>query len=166
MSDANATPDFSNFTALAVTEETTAEYIFTEIVGMEPSLICAPATKENRPYFDAMAREAARFADQQRRRPKRRGRRQAEAIQTPEEEEEIRDRNRLLFSRHCIRGWGQAPTDAKGAKPEFSQENCYAFLKALPGFMFDGFRDWITNQWNFIPLDTLGPGDGEALGES
>lgn len=155
--------DFSNIASLVVNEETLREYTFDLIQG-EPSIWLAPATDENKPYLEERLRLALEAAEQAPRLP--RGKRpKITAAQMAADMEKDRETNRVLLARCCARKWGTTPVDATGNKPEFSEQNCYDFLKALPSHMFDPFQNWAGNIYNFVERPPISSAAGEALGE-
>lgn len=147
--------DFSNIAALNVDETTLAPYTFYYIPD-EPVIWLAPATEENKPYINAHRRAAAEQAAKEIRRP-------SGEIMTPEEREENRDIDRKIIAEHCAKRWDRIK-DRHGNIIEFSQEECLAFLRALPNWMFDPIRGFVLNQANFIQKPTLAPGTAETLG--
>ena len=40
--------------------------------------------------------------------------------------------------------------DVTGAAPDFTEENCLAFFRALPSYIFDPFRNWCSNPRRFV----------------
>lgn len=165
--------DFSNLTRLDVTDETTVEYVFSLVPG-QPSVWLAPATDQNKLYLNERLKIATQRAEKLAAEAKGRGgrsRKKAKVQITADDFEEDREVDRVLLARTCCKRWGVAPKDVKGDQPEFNEENCYAFLKALPDYMLDPFRNFAGNVYNFMP--SLGDDflpitdeEKEALGNS
>jgi hypothetical protein len=155
--------DFSNVRALAVTKETTAEYSFPFIPG-EPSIVLAPATDANEAFLNERLRlqiESVEKAPEARKKS-----RKITAEEMKESMAEEREMDRLLISRTCARSWGVAPRDVNGNQPEFTPDNCYDFLKALPDYMFDPLRNFAANIYNFVKRPTVSEEDAERLGNA
>jgi hypothetical protein len=157
-------PDFSNLAAYAVNAETTAEYVFIDIEG-EPSIICAPAVETNLPYYNESLRLTVEQSEADRKKLTKRGRRAVLTEIDADDMEEARDKDRRVIAMFCARSWGTAPVDAQGNAVEFSAEICLAYLRALPFYIFDPMRRWVTNPRNFVQKGKLEPGAGAALGE-
>ena len=134
--------DFSHLGTLEVSADTTTEYTLHQITvnSVSPTLIVAPATEANKPYFNALLKRAGKTARQVR----------ANAINTGLIEE-----NRLedleLYPRHVIKGW-QDVLDADGTEVDFSQANLVEFLDVLPNWLFDDLRNYCGNPANFSEL--------------
>lgn len=156
--------DFSQLEALAVTRETTREYIFTNIVG-EPSIIVSPATDDNADFLAArleLALTDAPAVDDTKK-----PRKQSEKVKAQDlikQYDDDREFDRKVLSRACARNWGTVPVDKAGEPVEFSEQNVYDFLKALPNYMLDPFRGFCGNIYNFAPRPTAPKGD--QMGES
>lgn len=145
--------DFSNLKALDVNDETLAEFVFDMIPG-EPSVWLAPATDDNRLFFAARLKLSAERAEKLAEESKRRGgksRAKSKVQITPDDFDEDRETDRGLLSQTCIKKWGTPPRDVNGDSPEFSVDNCYAFLAALPNYMLDRLRGFASQTYNFIP---------------
>jgi hypothetical protein len=131
--------DFSNLSALQITEEATAEFAFFGING-EPTLTCRPATQENKPFFNAV------LAKNKQAQRKQKGRRaQAPTAATLAE---ARANDIELFVEFIIVGWSNV-VDAKGKAVKFSKDVCKQFLEAIPGDMFDELRVFCLEIANF-----------------
>jgi hypothetical protein len=135
--------DFSNLQALDINGETLKEYTFDYIPGT-PSIWFAIARDLNPDFLNERLRmqaEAIAKAPMQ------------TARQTPTAASLAADieKDRLLLARTCAKKWGTPPQASDGSYPEFSAENCYAFLKAVPVWMLDPLRGWASNVGNFIP---------------
>lgn len=131
--------DFSNLTALQITEDATADFVFFGIVG-EPTLQCRPATQENKPFFNQVLlknKQAMR---------KLKGRRSQ--APTAQMLAEARVADIELFVNFIVTGWSNV-VDAKGKAVKFTKEVCKQFLEAIPGDMFDELRVFCLEIANF-----------------
>lgn len=142
-------PDFSQFDRLRMTEESTAVYRLHQLEG-EPTLTVAPALEANAPYLNALLKQS-----------KDSNRRLQALGASPAALEASREDARVLFARHVIRGWNGV-VDSKGAPVEFSEQNCLAFLRALPAWIFDAIQSFCTRPTNFIKPGEAGPKEIEA----
>lgn len=162
--------DFSHLQKLDVTEASEAEYVFDDIPG-EPSIWFRPMTDANPAFLNERVRLAVERAEQANKETKAQRRKR---VLSADQLEEDRDLDRVLMARTCALRWGNAPKDVDGNTPEFSEENCLAFLRALPSYMLDPCRGFVSNVYNFIPegarkevAKQMGvPDGGEALGNS
>ena len=106
----------------------TADIPIEGIDGMRPLLNCKPATKANKPYFNALLRS------------ERRGLASRGARMTVDQLNAFLGRQRELVAQHCVVGWEPGSVaDAKGKPVAFGRDECLAFLKALPDRLFDPF---------------------------
>jgi hypothetical protein len=153
-------PDFSHLQKLDVTEDSEAEYVFEDIPG-EPSIWFKPMTDANAAFLNERVKVAVKRAEQEQKAPKAQRRKK---ILSSERLEEDRDIDRELMAKTCATRWGTPPKDVDGNAPEFSAENCLAFLRALPSYMFDPCRAFVGNVYNFIDREALG--DPAELGNS
>jgi hypothetical protein len=159
------TIDFSHLQKLDVNETSEAEYTFEDIPG-EPSIWFKPMTDANTAFLNERVRlavERAEASDKETRTQRKKRMLSAEQLA------EDREQDRVLMARTCAIRWGTPPKDVKGKEPPFSEENCYAFLKALPTYMFDPCRGFVSNVYNFVDRNALSGGDndgGETLGNS
>lgn len=162
--------DFSNLKKLDVNEASEAEYIFEDIPG-EPSIWSRPMTDANPVFLNERVRLAVERAEASSKET--RGARRKRML-SAEQLEEDRELDRILIARTCALRWGTAPKDVDGNEPEFSEQNCYDFLKALPSYMVDPYRGFLANVYNFIDRSALAGADetegdddgGETLGNS
>lgn len=152
-------PDFSHLKKYAVTDQTTAEYVFSRIEG-DPSVVLRPAHEVNPEYL--RARLAANIELAKSLQGK------ATGEMTPDDMirqgENERETDRRLLAQACAVSWGTAPTDAKGKEVEFSPENALEFFRALPPEMFDPLRNFAGNLYNFYPERRFKELDGAPLG--
>ena len=129
--------DFSHLKQLEVTRNKTAELTMYEIVG-EPTIVLAPATEGNKPYFNALLRRTGKNVKRVAR-----GGLNAGVIS------ENRDEDRELFPAHVIQGW-RGVRDAAGEEVEFSRDECAQWLQALPDYLFDRVREFAGDHSNFV----------------
>lgn len=154
--------DFSHLRKLDVTEESEAEYVFDEIPG-EPSIWFRPMTDANPKFLNERVRVAVARAEKDQKQSKAK---RKEKILSSERLEEDREIDRILLAKTCAIRWGTPPKDVDGNAPEFSEENCLAFLRALPNYMLDPCRGFVANVYNFVDRSALTTDQGEALGNS
>ena len=154
---ATATFDFS---AQQVTEETTKPYIFDMIPG-RPSVILSPAHDSNPDFLDARLRRSVAQSEKLAQAPRGNGDDKLTPESLKRQIEDDREVDRDLIARTCARAWGNPPVAIDGSKPEFSADNCYAFFKALPDWIFDPFRNFAGNLYNFVKQP---PVDGDTAG--
>lgn len=128
--------DFSHLSKLEV-KDRTAKYPIYQIEG-EPVLIMRPANESNKPYFNSVLRKSRRNIRSL----------QVGAI-NQKMIDENREQDRILFPKHVIVGWENMP-DSKGENVPFSSENCEAFLRALPNWIFDEIRNFASTSANFF----------------
>lgn len=155
--------DYSHLQQLEVTEETEREYVFDDIPG-EPSIWFRHMGATNTAFLNERVRISAERAEKMVQQTK--AQRKKQTISAAQLEED-RDIDRELMAKTCAIRWGTAPRDASGKTHEFSTEECYAFLKALPHYMFEPCRNWVQNVYNFVDRSKLAGGandGGEALG--
>lgn len=161
--------DFSNLKKLDVNEASEAEYVFEDIPG-EPSIWFRPMTDANPAFLNERVRLAVERAEQANKET--RGQRRKRVLSADQLEED-RELDRVLMARTCAIRWGTAPKDVEGSEPEFSEQNCYDFLKALPNYMLDPCRGFVANVYNFVDRTALAGATGtenadggETLGNS
>ncbi len=134
--------DFSHLNVLEVTQDKTARYTLHQITvnGKTPTLIVAPATEANRPYFNALLKRAGKSAKAIR----------AGAINAGMVEDN-RDEDKDLYPRFIIQGW-EDMIDATGKDTAFSKTECVDFLDQLPSWIFDDLRQFCGNPANYTEL--------------
>ncbi len=134
--------DFSHLKELEVTAEKTARYTLHQITvnGKSPTLIVAPATEANKPYFNRLLKRAGKSARQVR----------AGAI-SANMLDENREEDKELYPKFVVKGW-EDMIDAKGADTTFSVSICAEFLNALPAWLFDDCRNFCGNPANFTDI--------------
>lgn len=154
-----------DFSAQAVTPETTREYTFDMIPGA-PSIMLAPAHDSNPEYLDARLRLSVEAADKIARQPRGKAPPKTTAADIKAQIEEDREADRKLIAEVCAKGWGTAPTARDGTKPEFSKENALAFVRALPDWMMDALRNFVQNIYNFVDRPVVSDEEADQLGNS
>lgn len=129
--------DYSHLNKLAVSSTKTATYDIMQIEGA-PKLTLKAATEANKPFFNALLK---------------RGKASARIIKSKGMNADMlasyRDEDRVLYAKHVITGWSGIK-DASGKEVSFSQDECSAFLGALPDYIFDEIREFATNEGNFV----------------
>lgn len=144
---------FKQLENLEVPKEVTAEFTLYDIEnpdGTFPVLILAPATEDNKGYFNGLLR---------------RSRRNMSKIQQQSFDVSMlkanRDDDRVLYTKYIVKGWRHVQ-DVKGKEVTFSEESCKGFLEALPGWIFDSARLFAGKPRNFIKGDL--PDEEETAG--
>lgn len=132
---------FSHLSKYEVKADRRIEYVLDDIEG-EPILILAPATSENKPYYNKVLRKTAKNP--------------LKAIKkiNAGTVRENRDQDRVLFAKYVVKGWKRI-VDGDGEEVEFSHQNCFEFLSALPDWIFDQVRNYAASPDNFIDEDTI-----------
>lgn len=165
--------DYSHLKTLDVTEETEAEYTFTDVLvgrngdgtGVYPSIFFRPMIESNKLFLNERIRLTTERADQA---PK--GKKKDKVVQLVERLDDDRENDRVLIARTCAVRWGTAPKDKDGVEHEFSADECLSFLQALPNYMFDPLRGWVSNPYNFVNPEAYKTGggivDADTLGNS
>lgn len=135
--------DFSHLKVLEVSPDKTARYTLHQITvnGKTPTLIVAPATEANKPYFNALLKRAGKMAG-----ALRAGNINAGMI------EQNRGEDYDLYPRHVVKGWEDMVDGKTGKDVAFSKEECANFLSELPDWLFDDLRNWCGNPANFAEL--------------
>lgn len=144
-------PDFSNYQALREDGTATREFKFRDIEGV-PSIISRPATSANSKYNSARLKTLNQRVKGGR----------AKTKITPASVDEARREDAQMLSKYCATGWGTAPVDAANQPVPFSAENCEAFLLAIPDWMFDEYRAWVSEPMNFVEADDDADAQAEA----
>ncbi len=131
--------DFGHIQSNKLSAKNTAEFTFHDIQvnGKSPTLILAPATEANKPYFNALLKSQGKKARQVR----------AGNINTGMIEQN-RDEDRDLYPKYIVQGWFDV-VGADGKEVEFNIEDCIKFLKALDDFRFDDVRNFAGNPHSF-----------------
>jgi hypothetical protein len=154
-----------DYSAFNPTEETLREYVFGDLPG-SPSIWFAPAVDSNKDFINERMRLSIASSERIAKEP--RGTKPGPL--TPEQMaaqiEADREVDRKLLSRACAKKWGTPPKDVNGEEPDFSADNCYAFFKAVPLWMFDPLRNFVANIHNFIDGKTISEVQAAALGNS
>lgn len=139
--------DFTHLKVLEQKGDAEVPYKLEQIDGA-PTIWFLPGTDANKPF----ANESLRRANARARTNRRSKRVTADTISA------ARDEDRELIAKFCARRWDVK--DAKKKDVEFSPENCLEFFRALPDWLFDDIRGFVTDPGNFVD----GAGD-DSLGE-
>lgn len=168
--------DYSHLQKLEVTQETEAEYKFTDIVvgynpdgsGIHPSIWFRPMLESNALYLNERIKLSTERADRMAASNKDKGKDKVQ--QLVDRIEEDREQDRILIARACGIRWGTAPLDKDGKAHDFTPDECLSFLRAVPSYAFEPLRSWLSNPYNFIDQEAFRTGGGvvnaEALGNS
>lgn len=132
------TADFSHFQKLEVRKDATSEYELVELGENAPVLEGVFAGEKNRTYQNALLKRATRNA-----------RRLRSGRLTGRELRDNRDHDRELYPVCVIKRW-RLVVDKNGKEVDFSEDNCFGFLEALPDHIFDDVRNHFSNPTNFI----------------
>lgn len=166
-------PDYSHLRKLDVTDESEAEYTFGDIVvgrgpdgaAVHPSIFFRPMVDANKHYLNERIRLSSERAERATK-----GGKKDKVQQLADRLDEDRETDRVLIAKTCALRWGTAPLDVDGNAHDFSFEECLAFLQALPNYIFEPLRNWVTNPYNFVDPDAYATGggvvDADALGNS
>lgn len=107
--------------------------------GKCPTLIGKPATQDNKGYFNKLLKLSAK---------------NARAVQAGNVTVEVFEENRAqdleLYPEFVITGWKDVVDGDTGRDVTFSQDECAAFLNALPNHIFDNVRNHFGNTDNFV----------------
>lgn len=128
--------NFEHLSKLQLSENTTVDYPLNSLKGC-PTLKLAPATADNKPFFNEVLRLARTNKN-----PK------AKSLNN-ELIQEGRDKDKDLFAKHVIKGW-EGVKDSDGKDVPFTAVNAKAFLDALPDWIFDGVRSFAGVPENFV----------------
>jgi len=143
---------FEHIRKLGTPEGKTAEYGFPELEG-EPTLIVAPATEANKPYYNALLRKS-----------RRKQRAMGTGKWTVALVKENRNIDRTLYAKHVVKGWRDVVND-NGDNVDFSPEACSEFLNALPWELFDPLRLFVSEADSFQDEEES-PDEEELAGNS
>lgn len=163
--------DFSHLGKLDVKPQETKEYVFEDIViGKDgegndicPSLNCLPMTDNNPAYLNERIRLAVERAEKaNKEKPADRRKR----ILSTDQLEEDRDADRILIARTCAKSWGVGMPDVAGKVHTLDEQTCLDFLRAMPTYMLDPFRGWLSNVYNFVDRTALSEAKADDLGNS
>jgi hypothetical protein len=137
--------DFSHLEKYEITDDARSEYPFYNIACKDDdyvTLVVAPASEPNKPYFSALTRYAMKN--------RRSMNSNANLL------EETRNLDRKLYADFVVKGWHNV-VDADGKVVPFSKKSCKDFLTSLPNSMFDELREHCSDVDNFS-----GIGDEDA----
>lgn len=140
--------DFSNYASQREDGLSARPYTFEELEGA-PVVMTRPATSANSRYNNARLKALGKRTGSGRKRLR------VNAVTVEAARKEDAD----LLSKFCVTGWGdRAPVDSTGAEVTFSAETARDFFLAIPDWMFDDFRNWVSEPLNFV-------GDGSTADE-
>lgn len=143
-----STPDFSHLAKAEIDPSTAMPYRITDL-DPAPTIWFKPATSANKPFWAAtLKRMNARNQG---------GRRAARL--TPASTEESRDEDRELYAKYCATKW-EGVLDRGGKEVAFSIDNVLAYLNALPDWIFDGVRGFVTEPGNYAGEAANNLGEG------
>lgn len=145
--------DFSHLSQLSEDGTKALPYTFEEIAG-GPTLTSRPATTANTRYNSARLRGISKRTGG--------GRKRIRIDQNTIDA--ARQDDIELIAKYCVTGWTVPPRDRSGEEVPFSSENCEAFFRAMPDWMFDDFRTWAQDPLSFVD-DPDGASDEEELEE-
>lgn len=128
----------------------------------EPVIHFRPATKANLDYWNEVMRRADSGQSQKDIRAARKAAKKAGGYD-PARAKQVQADDAAHFAKFCATAWDDV-VDASGNEVKFSKSACEAFLTALPGYVFDRLRAWITNPANFVERDPAE--DGREVGKS
>lgn len=140
--------NFSQLKKLDPIKEATSDF---EIYDLDPSvtLIGRYAGESNKDYMNALIKMVTRRAS-------RRNKTNVKSLA------ENRDQDRELYSKYVIISWSPDPVDSSGNPVEFNEEECFAFLTALPDYIFDDIRGHFSSIAEFLSENDE---DGTEAGE-
>lgn len=169
--------DYTHLKKLDVNEDSEAEYVFDDVVvgraedgsNIYASIFFRPMTEDNRVYLNERIRQSTERAESIAQQP--RGKDADKVQNLVDRMEGDREAFRKIVSKTCALRWGNAPLDVDGKSHEFSEAECYDFLKALPNYMLERLRTWVSNTYNFVDPVAFASGGGvvkdpAALGNS
>lgn len=116
-------------------------YKFDMLDGFAPTIWSLPATEDNKPFMNESLR---RVAVRRARRTK---------VTNADTVKASRQEDKELLAAFCAKRWDM---EIDGAKVEFSVAEVQAFFEALPDFVFDDYRSYITDITNWIEAKELG----------
>ncbi len=128
--------NFEHLSKLQLSENITVDYPLNNLKGT-PTLKLAPATADNKPFFNEVLRLAR-------------------TNKTPKAKtvsydlvQEGREKDKDLFAKYVIKGWSGIK-DSEGREVPFSLANVQSFLTALPDWIFDEVRTFAGIPENFV----------------
>lgn len=131
--------DFSNYSGLREDGTAAKPFTFEELQG-NPTILSRPATSANSRYNNARLKAIG----------KRTGGGRKKLRVSAATVEAARREDADMLSKFCAVSWDPAPVDASGEPVPFSADNCKAFLLAIPDWMFDEYRAWVSDPLSFV----------------
>lgn len=144
--------NFKHLKSLDIQGQQTTRFTLYQVDG-EPWLEIRPAAEVNRNYFNSLLKRSRKNLKRIR----------AGAVNAAQIAEN-RDEDRTLYPKHVVVGWGGVRND-EGVEVDFSVEDCAAFLRALPDWLFDELRVFASDVTNFLPEEEDPPLDAEVTGK-
>jgi hypothetical protein len=141
-------PNFSHLAQLEPRADIDVPFKLEQITGA-PTIWFKPGTDVNKAFLNESLRRA-NLRNNTSRRAKR---------LTEDTLKASRDEDREVLAKTCATRWDVK--DANGKAVEFSEANCLAFFRALPDWLFDEIRAFVTDPANFVVT-----ADGTGLGEA
>lgn len=137
----SAAPDFSHLRAYEPTSAKVIDCPVDDLVG-DVMLRVKHAGKSNKPYKNDLDRMNTKTGAIRR------------VMQGKETDATTRialAEFRRLFAKHVIVGW-RGVLNAAGQAVEFNEENCHAWLEALPDWIFQKVMQFCSEHANFLDL--------------
>lgn len=131
--------DFSHVTKALDTSNKTVKFEF-DMLDTVPVAIVRPATQSNPDYFSKAMQIGADITKSLKR---------GKGL-SRDTMKKLRERDYELFPKYVIVSWEVPPVDASGAPVDMTPENCEQFLRALPEYVFEEFRNFVGNEYNFL----------------
>lgn len=150
--------DFSNYAQLREDGTATKPFTFEELQGA-PIIHSRPATSANSRYNNARLKALGKRTAG----GKKKLRVSASTVEAARREDAD------MLAKFCAVSWDPAPVDASGEAVPFSADNCREFFLAIPDWMFDEYRNWVSDPLNFVESGDEGeeePDDEEEVGNS
>lgn len=140
---------FSHLSALKVDASKLVRFTLGDITvnGVSPTLLLAPATEANKPYYNAVLKRVATA--------KKRSRHSAVTMAFIDES---READIAEYAQYIVKGW-EDMLDNKGNPIEFSKEECLEFLEAIDSWLFDQIRAFCVDPTNFSGVVNIEVGD-------
>jgi len=147
--------DFSNYESIREDGTTPRPFVFNDVKGA-PGLLALPATSANKKYHNASMNALGKRTNQGRKKQR---------INVQNIDWALREDAKML-AHYCVTGWSNAPIDNDGNAVPFTAENCLAFFLVMPDWMFNEFRNWVSEPTNFMNEDMDGDAEADEPGES
>lgn len=147
--------NFTNYDGLKEDGTSPRPFFFEDIEGA-PGVLSRPATSANTKYNNARMKALGKRTNQGRKKQR----------ITVQSVHSARIEDAKMLANYCVTGWVEAPVDNDKVPVPFSAQNCAEFFLAIPDWMFDEYRAWVTEPTNFTSDDDEGDdGDEDTPGE-